>query len=80
MKRRKRKHKQQPKPIKIRSKLALPPGIEATRAPYSNDQEESRGMARACVALNACLRQTQPREILQDIDRLIRTNNDRGRA
>jgi Rad3-related DNA helicase len=80
MKRRKKGRRQQPKPVEIRSKLAIPPGYEATRAPYGNDQEGPKGIARACATLESFLRPTPPREILQNISRLIRSRNDRGSA
>lgn len=71
MKRRKRGRKtirKPEEPKEVRSKLE----IDTRRGPYSDDQEGPRGLGRAVVTLNECLRREPPREPLREIDRLVR--------
>lgn len=83
MRRRKRDRKtirKPEEPKEVRSKLAIPEDIEASTAPYSDDQGEPKGMAQAVASFNSYLRRPEPRDPLRDIDRLTRPKDRRGNA
>ena len=54
--------------------------IKARRSPYSDEQGQARGMTRAVVTFDECLRRPPYHDVLRDIDRLVRSRNKEGRA
>ena len=68
------------KPKEKRSKLSILEKNRLNTAPYSNDQGEPRGMARAVVTFDELLRRPPYRDVLRDINRLARSNKKDGKA
>ena len=76
----KKKKRRRSDPLPPRPEPAIPEDKGCLRSPYSDEEGEAKGMARAVVTFDEALRRPPYHDVLKDIDRLVRSRNKEGRA